>query len=65
MVIVVMVIVVAGNHAVSEQAGEIVGAYGVAQKKRPGRLEDFLHGAQIGRVRRNTGLAYGRPFTLG
>lgn len=43
--------IVARNRAFSEQAGKIVGVYGVAQEKRPGHMEDFLHGAQIRRVR--------------
>ncbi len=40
-----------GNRAVCKQAGKIVGVYCIAQEERPGYVEDFLHGAQIGRVR--------------
>ena len=39
-----------GNRAVCKQAGKIVGVYCIAQEERPGYVEDFLHGPQIGRV---------------
>src|SRR5215831_16980416 len=45
------IFIVVRNRALSEQAGKIVGVYGIAQEKRPGHMEDFLHGAQIRRVR--------------
>jgi hypothetical protein len=45
------IFIIVRNRAYSEQAGKIVGVYGVAQEKRPGHMEDFLHGAQIRRVR--------------
>src|SRR5262252_8746204 len=47
----VIIFIVVWNRAGSEQAGKIVGVYGVAQEKRLGHMEDFLHGAQIRRVR--------------
>jgi len=56
-------IIVGRNRAFGEQAGKIVGVYGVAQEKRAGHMEDFLQGAQIRRVGEK--LANGRPFTLG
>jgi hypothetical protein len=46
-----ILIFVVRNHAVSEQAGKIVGVFGIAQENRLGHMEDFLHGAHIGRVR--------------
>src|SRR5215475_6638517 len=49
--VVVIVVAVAGNCAVGEQAGEIVGMHRVTQEERPGHMEDLLQGAQIGRVR--------------
>jgi len=48
----ILINVVGRNRAWSEQAGKIVGVYGVAQEKRPGYVEDLLHGKQIRRVRK-------------
>jgi hypothetical protein len=48
--VVVDIITVARNCAVSEQDGKIVRVYRVTQEKRPDHMEDFLHSAQIGRV---------------
>src|SRR5215831_14089680 len=47
----VLIVVVARNRPFSEQVGKIVGVCRVAQEERPGHMEDFLHGAQIRRVR--------------
>jgi hypothetical protein len=43
----VAIFIVGRNRAFGEQAGKIVGVYGVAQEKRAGHMEDFLQGAQI------------------
>jgi hypothetical protein len=51
LVFISILIFVVRNHAVSEQAGEIVGVLGIAQEYRLCHMEDFLHGAQIRRVR--------------
>jgi hypothetical protein len=51
LVFISILIFVARNHAVSEQAGKIVGVLGVAREYRLGHMEDFPHGAQIRRVR--------------
>ncbi len=44
-----ILIFVVRNHAVSEQAGKIVGVFGISQENQLGHMEDFLHGAHIGR----------------
>ena len=39
--------------------------YGIAQEKRPGYVEDFLHGAQIGRVSEEHVAGKGRAAHVG
>ena len=39
-----------GDRAFCKQAGKIVSVYGITQEERVGHVENFLHGAQIGRV---------------
>jgi len=53
------------DRAIFEQAAEVVGMDGVPQEKRLGYVEDFLHRAQVGRVREKDGTGEGEPARIG